>query len=93
MEWRSIVRAVKAGTRLQHQYDDHDNNDGGGGGVGEWPIYQPLVLLYITLLQNVDRLMTCSITYPYSQALRGLNIMFLTSSFPYKTPKTITFFR
>ena len=39
-----------------------------------------------------DRLMMCSITYPYSLALRGLNIMPLTT-LPYKTPKTITFFR
>jgi len=67
MEWRSIIRAVKAGTRLQHQYDD-DDDDGGGGG-GEWPICQSLVLLYIMLLQYFDRVMMCNITYPYNQAL------------------------
>jgi hypothetical protein len=27
MEWRSVVWAVKAGTRLQLQYDDDDDND------------------------------------------------------------------
>jgi hypothetical protein len=27
MDWRSVVGAVEAGTRLYHQYDDDDDDD------------------------------------------------------------------
>jgi len=30
MGWKSVAGAVKAGTRLYHQYDDDDDDDYGG---------------------------------------------------------------